>query len=889
MGNIRGISVPDLKPSVLRNQLAKLQKRNPGADAFALRCRRTWTGGATLTTDSTTFRVIQSSCELEIRDALVTMAGTMGPLVLLTDLNESDVGDDLLARFARSRIERLDDWQTLHDAFATTGVDSRLNRYPWLIEHLAQNIPEEGYPPSPNGTLTLDLAVGTFLHTQLLFPDSRPDARHVLLWSRNKSDVQGFLTLTSEQQSDVQQWILATAGQLGRFLLQIAATGEAADLVVCGLCCEPIFSGHADANPQKLREAAVRLERFTGHLPVTRTLGVEWAREAENALHDLESANDTANKGIVALQVERVLADLGVADHAWISAVAPSGFEQRLGRFGRRLASGLKTNGVLDVPELIRLADFAATHCLAALSPERIQRMHMARRLCGWLESWQANGSACLSTPLPSLANRYSDEIGMVDLAREALLPGDPCPDLSSAYRALLERISEAREAFNQAFGKALARHVAEDGSSPDCLNIEDILRRIVAPIARETQVLILVLDGMGMAVFHSLLDDIVKRLGWSELGPESGTWPLPVIAALPTITQVSRTALLGGRLPDDPPAREADALEANGDLRSATGGHAPRLFAKRDLLAVGGLELANTLTETLQNPRQRIVAAIINAVDDQLPHGDQLLISWRVHAIPTLEKLLHAARMTTRTVILVSDHGHVRDVETALTAGEDAQRFRPAITDLQEGEVLLRGRRVCRREGAIIAPWTEHLRYGRKQHGYHGGVTPQEVIVPLAVLQHGSHKIKGWEHRVRPTPLWWTGTTSKPAVVMVPSPVDSLPLFTQAAATSPAVDWIEALWQSPVMVEQLKLAPRGAPPKERVQPILQALAAHGGSMLLPALARHAEHPARVRGLIAVLKQMLNVDGYPVLMHDATSDTVTLDLTLLRTQFELEP
>lgn len=31
-----------------------------------------------------------------------------------------------------------------------------------------------------------------------------------------------------------------------------------------------------------------------------------------------------------------------------------------------------------------------------------------------------------------------------------------------------------------------------------------------------------------------------------------------------------------------------------------------------------------------------------------------------------------------------------------------------------------------------LIAPWTERLRYGMKKNGYHGGLTPQEMVVPM-------------------------------------------------------------------------------------------------------------------------------------------------------------
>ena len=43
----------------------------------------------------------------------------------------------------------------------------------------------------------------------------------------------------------------------------------------------------------------------------------------------------------------------------------------------------------------------------------------------------------------------------------------------------------------------------------------------------------------------------------------------------------------------------------------------------------------------------------------------------------------------------------------------------------------------------------------------------------------------------------------------------------------------------------------------------------------------------RLRGALAQMQQLLNVDGYAVLGTDASSRAVTLDVTLLKEQFEI--
>lgn len=37
-----------------------------------------------------------------------------------------------------------------------------------------------------------------------------------------------------------------------------------------------------------------------------------------------------------------------------------------------------------------------------------------------------------------------------------------------------------------------------------------------------------------------------------------------------------------------------------------------------------------------------------------------------------------------------------------------------------------------------VVMPWSEKVRYSGKRDGYHGGASPAEVVVPIAVLVAG-------------------------------------------------------------------------------------------------------------------------------------------------------
>ena len=82
-------------------------------------------------------------------------------------------------------------------------------------------------------------------------------------------------------------------------------------------------------------------------------------------------------------------------------------------------------------------------------------------------------------------------------------------------------------------------------------LYLEDLLPKVVLPLARSTPVLLLVLDGMSVGVGTEVIDSVLSRAGdgWAEALLPGQTRRAAALAVLPTLTEVSRASLLCGEL----------------------------------------------------------------------------------------------------------------------------------------------------------------------------------------------------------------------------------------------------------------------------------------------------------------------------------------------------
>jgi hypothetical protein len=342
----------------------------------------------------------------------------------------------------------------------------------------------------------------------------------------------------------------------------------------------------------------------------------------------------------------------------------------------------------------------------------------------------------------------------------------DVHPGLQTAFRQVYDRASQRRRDLDRAFAQRLAAWTAAGpGNDGDLLTVETLLPRVVEPLLRAGRpTLLVVLDGMSAAVAVELADELSQH--WVEYDPIAADGPARrrgVVAALPTLTTVSRTSLFAGTL------REGNQETERQIFAQGRWGKHAHIFHKGPSRGAAGEVLAPELVQAIADPQQ-FVAVVPNTVDESLTYGregDEA--GWQIGDIAVLRSLLDLARSAGRAVIITSDHGHVLDrgAQQVRVADAASARHRVGGTPAGPGEIELAGPRVVADGNLIVALWDPQLRYRPARAGYHGGASLAEVTVPLLafLLPNVTDTPTGWSAIETREPAWW-----QPAPAAAPS-----------------------------------------------------------------------------------------------------------------------
>lgn len=883
---------------------------------IGLRARLAWAGETEFSHGGSDVRVVLCGSALAVRDALRGRREGLW-LVIITERDEADLGTGILAHFRNQALRNPDPWGAVREQFAATRIDRRLVTHPSARDLASGFLAARGdqaWLPARGGLLTYDHAFGALTGRWFdLGPGvTDPVIDDVLRWSAKPGQQPRIADLRAAAGDALADaaltWLAHRCEPAAELVVSLVRQGRLADLLPLGLAGRAVLACPVDSAPW------VRLQ--TQHLEdrdVDSATLTPYVEAAELVLRELmlDPGDDAARQvGRLLTRADELVSDLRAEAGVSASELLRSSLTARLAVLGEALhravdkASARAASGgdapLADadrLPAVEAALNDVTAHALAR-EEERVRRATAGVRLARWL----ALDTAIHETPaLPDLMRRHRDADAWVDRAYGDAWRGVDVESLARGLAAVAAAVRLRRDHHDRQFGAALAAATEHPDQLPqDVVGLEDLVSRVVVPLARVPRpVLLVIADGMSAAVGTEVVDDIERRYdSWLECLPDQQDRRMVGVAVLPSLTKVSRCSLLSGTLVVGEQQSERTGFE------SLMKGHglSSALFHKLTLETSGaGTDLAPDVRAAVDNVEGvQVVACVLNTIDDALDRSDPG-IDWTADAVAHLRPLLEQARRSGRTVVLTSDHGHVierRDEDRMQkVSASSSNRSRPFDGNQPgEGEVRVRGRRVLMHDGDAVLAVDERLRYGPLKAGYHGGAAPAEVVVPVHVLASGEPPA-GWRFAVPQAPTWWrTAVPDRPAESATPAPTafptapaDTPTLFDEVTTEpSPATtDLASRVVSSEIYAEQRQRAQRVTLSDGRIEALLRLLLAAPDHRADATSAAAALGVARVQlgGALPMAQRLLNVEQYPVLDKDPDGSTIVLDPDLLREQF----
>lgn len=924
--------MPAVGGAMIRSTVDSLARKGHAPGAVALRASLpggSWSGRSAA---DVAIRAERCVSALDMRDRLRTLADDEW-LVLLTDRTPADLGAGLLAHVDGGRIRSVDVWESVLGQFQATQLATSLVRSPrarQLAEGLLKATPRGGaWPAASGGVLTREHAVDSVIHAALDVDVEGLDDITVLAWTfgPDASDrVEALRSAVGDALTDACLDRLAEAfGPARAAVRPLLGANLMTDTAALGVVVDVLTDEAAMPPDQRVeaRVARARLEHRWGAARPDDESMRAFGTATRDAMTRLLGASAIRRQGAERAldRADNILRAEGAGEFAVRSDLLPSAHSLRAQALGRAL-SALNTGGSLAAVEGAWAA--VAAHVLTARFRADNEALAAAVQLARWLARPPAvpTGAPALDpgAELARHARAHLDEGGWVDAAINSASGG---VDASVAargvedvvHRAVARRNGEARR-FAAALATATSAGVATFGPSAQrVLPIEDVLEQVVAPVLRSSDargVLFILLDGMSAASATTIVDDAINRLGWQESavpGVSQSARRTGAIAALPTLTTVSRASLFTGRPASGDQAVERDGLESFADRTLKC---AARLFHKaavdrtRRGWAVAS-DVAAAIADVSGTP---LVGVVLNTIDDALDRSDPGGATWTAESVKHLDPLLRAAEHAGRTVILTGDHGHIvelrdgRYLRPATPTSSNRSRAGGPVTESAD-EVLVEGPRVVTSDHRAVLAVTDGVRYEALKAGYHGGAHPAEVVVPVVVLEPAVADVDHDLLLAPQEPRWWTRPTVDVQSAVEPAPsasvsprnrrataleegpslFDLAPQDASAAATNVSLG--NAVVASEVFRRQSDLSPRRSVKRSAVARLIDEFAAVPDARLPGVAAAQAlgvPRP-RLRGAQAQVQQLLNVEGYPVLRSDSDGQTLVLDVDLLCEQF----
>lgn len=883
-----------LTSSQVQAQVASVLARHADRSSPVLRvglyCPEPWRGTDTIAINGSPWRIAYARSPLAARESLLSTPDTER-LVLLTAVPEQQLPRDILARLSGRRLYRTSQATVLREIFQAQSLDPRTAPLARWSDILLEQSGVEGWLPAPGGHLTPDFIWPQLLSKMWQLDVASGELDSLLGWAHRESTTNAVAQTPTDLRLAATDWLESRLGHAARLVLAAIGTKTGMSPIAIGLCCEVLFDSELASDPIAI-QSRTRLERFVGNEHIPPASATAWANAARRAADALAESDRMR----LAASLDELLSLLHASSFSTLSAYSEVGFKQRMARFAADLSKIIDAPGTIHAQRLRDIRTNLGHSRLGTAHERRLAKTDLVLRCVAGMSALSAQPKPL---SLSEAIRSYINEQGYLDWARANLAGGDDSPEVSDLIRKLLLRVRRLREEQNKVFGALLADWVATTPTDTEIVRVEHALDRIVAPIARACPILLLVLDGMSVAVHNELREDLLA-LGWTAIRSTDPKHNPLLMSAIPSVTEFARASLLTGSRVSGGQSVEASGFSAHDALVAASRGQSPLLFHKGSLSPVDDSTVSTEVREAIQSSAH-VVGIVLNAVDDLLSKGDQVTVSWRTTAIRLLPSMIGLARDSGRAIVIISDHGHVLESGTSQLTGEDADRYRNTTAPPADGELLLEGPGVHPDVPGqrLIAPWSEAVRYGARKAGYHGGISAQEIVVPYGAFWYG-HRIPTDCEEIAVLPPGWWNLDDKDPGSAIPEPNAIAPRNRKEPATPSLFDhptprpapasldlaWLDSALGSELFAAQRRLAGRTPPSLEEVRRLILALWERGGKLTKTALARNLGLPElRLPGYLSLMRRILNVDGYPVLVVHEESHTVEFNQSMFIAQY----
>src|SRR4051794_28126164 len=276
------MNVSVISPQQLRSLVEDKWERDEEAPAVGLHVTTGWRGPSEVEFDFGKAAVVRADTVFQVREALRSAERQKQRIILLTRLQQGDLGHDVVARLARCRLFPIDHWASLCTLFRAKELDRSICD-PALAQALLEYAPADGYPPVSAGILDAGTVWRAISRHVFEMGEREPDLVALLLWATSKSGASRYQNAGDELKVSLHQRLVASLGDAADSVLRFIDSGVGADALALAVACQVVFGEGAD----RLDAAAARMEQYHSNKAISKGVGRTLGRAAQDAIADL--------------------------------------------------------------------------------------------------------------------------------------------------------------------------------------------------------------------------------------------------------------------------------------------------------------------------------------------------------------------------------------------------------------------------------------------------------------------------------------------------------------------------------------------------------------------------------------------------------------------------